>query len=61
MGFDSYGHPQQKNLIGQEFSGMGCLRDILCKGQRITAGWGVRTAHPMHLRVKMLILITNEL
>ena len=32
--FFPYGHPQQKVLKGQEFSGMGCLKIFRVKGKK---------------------------
>ena len=39
--FDSYGHPQQKALRGQEILGISCLKLFLVKGKHLGRGaWG---------------------
>ena len=38
--FFSYGHPQQKILLGQEFFGYRLPNDISSKGQKTKAGRG---------------------
>ena len=50
--FFSLGHSQQKVLLGQEFSGMSCLKDILSQGQkpRQGRGWGIQPPPPQGLR-----------